>query len=281
MRVTILGASGFLGRHLADALRARGDEVVAASLRDPAAAARASAGSDAVVNLAGAPIAARWSPAHKAEIARSRIDVPRAYLDALGGVAARPATYVSASAIGYYGTSRGATFTEQSPPGRDFLSCVCSRWEAVASEGAERLGMRVAIVRAGLVLGTDGGALPRLLPLFRAGLGGVVASGEQWYSWIHVADAVGIYLHALDGAAGALNATAPEPVTNRDFTRALAATLRRPAFLPVPAFAPALLLGEGAVVVTEGQRVLPTRTLASGYRFRHPALGEALEDLLR
>lgn len=279
MRVTILGASGFIGRHLAAALRARGDEVIEASLRDPAAAAAASAESDVAVNLAGAPVAERWTPARKRAIEESRTVLPRAYLQALGRLPKRPGAYISASAIGYYGTSRSATFTETSPPGTDFLARVCVGWETEA-ERAAASGMRVALIRTGLVLGPDGGALAKLLPLFGAGLGGVVASGAQWYSWIHVDDQVGIYLHAIDGAAGALNATAPEPVTNRDFTAALAAAVHRPALVPVPAFALNLLLGEGALVVTEGQRVLPERTLASGYRFAYPELGAALRSLV-
>ncbi len=280
MRVTILGASGFIGRHLGAALRARGDEVVASGLRDPAAAAAASAGSDVVVNLAGASVSERWTAAQKQAIEESRTALPHAYLDALARLPSRPAAYVSASAVGYYGTSPDATFTEASPPGADFLARVCVAWEAEAARAAA-LGMRVALIRTGIVLGLDGGALGKLLPLFRAGLGGVVASGAQWYSWIHIDDQVGIYLHAIDGAVeGALNATAPEPVTNRDFTAALAAAVHRPAFFPVPSFALSLLLGEGAVVVTEGQRVLPERTLASGYRFRHPELGAALRSLV-
>ncbi len=279
MRVTILGASGFIGRHLSAALKARGDQVVEASLRDPAAAAAASAGSDVVVNLAGAPVAERWTAARKQAIEASRTTLPHAYLDALGRLPKRPAAYVSSSAIGYYGTSRTATFTEASPPGADFLARVCVGWEAEAARAAT-LGMRVALIRTGLVLGLDGGALGKLLPLFRTGLGGVVASGAQWYSWIHIDDQIGIYLHAIDGADGALNATAPNPVTNRDFTAALAAAVHRPAIFPVPAFAAALLLGEAALVITEGQRVLPERTLASGYRFRHPEIGAALRSLV-
>jgi uncharacterized protein (TIGR01777 family) len=279
MRVTILGASGFIGRHLSAALKARGDEVVESSLRDPAAAAAASAGSAVVVNLAGAAVAERWTPARKRAIEESRTALPHAYLDALGRLPNRPGAYISSSAIGYYGTSRTATFTEASPAGADFLARVCAGWEAEA-ERAATLGMRVALVRTGLVLGLDGGALGKLLPLFRAGIGGVVASGAQWYSWIHIDDQIGIYLHAIDGADGALNATAPNPVTNRDFTAALAAAVHRPAIFPVPAFAAALLLGEGALVITEGQRVLPERTQASGYRFRHPELGAALRSLI-
>lgn len=280
VKVTLLGGSGFIGRHLTAALQARGDQVGAVSLRDPDAAAAASAGSDAVVNLAGASVSQRWTAAHKREIARSRVDLPAAYLAALSRARTRPRTYVSASAIGYYGTSRDATFTEMSPPGEDFLARVCVDWEATA-QSAAGLGMRVALVRTGLVLGTDGGALAPLLPVFRAGLGGVVASGEQWYSWIHVDDLVGIYLLALDAATGPLNATAPVPVTNREFTHTLGRVLHRPTLLPVPAFALQALLGEGATIVTEGQRVLPERPRAAGYVFRHPALEGALRALVQ
>jgi uncharacterized protein (TIGR01777 family) len=278
VKVTILGASGFVGRHLSAALEARGDAVTSASLRDAAAAARACAGADAVVNLAGEPVAQRWTPAVKERIRASRVDRAAAFIDALGAHEQRPATYVSASAIGYYGRSEEATFDEDSPPGGDFLAGVCVEWEATADR-ATALGMRVAKIRTGLVLGKDGGALAKLLPLFRFGLGGVVASGRQWYSWIAIDDLVGIYLHAIDGTDGVLDGTAPNPVRNADFTRALGAALHRPALFPVPAFAVEALLGEGALVVTEGQRVVPSRTVASGYVFRYSELAAALAAL--
>lgn len=278
MRVTILGASGFIGQALAAALTARGDDVATASLRDPAAAAAASAGSEAVVNLAGEAVSQRWTAAAMAKIRSSRVDLPRAYLSALRGIDGRPRTYVSASAIGYYGMSRTATFTESSPPGDDFLARVCADWEAEAQRARE-FGLRVAIVRTGLVLGRGGGALAPLLPVFQAGLGGPVASGEQWYSWIHLADQVGIYLLAIDSHDGVLNATAPNPVRNREFTAALARALHRPAILPVPAFALKLLFGAGATIATEGQRVLPQAALADGYVFRYPAIDEALSAI--
>jgi uncharacterized protein (TIGR01777 family) len=249
-------------------------------LRDPAGAAAACAGCDAVVNLAGASVSERWTPDHKRAIEESRVALPHAFIDALNHVDAKPSRYISASAIGYYGCSESATFTETSPPGSDFLARVCSAWEAEALR-ARDLGMRVAIVRTGLVLGADGGALAKLLPIFKLGLGGVVASGEQWYSWIHIDDQIGIYLHALDGFDGVCNATAPEPVKNREFTAALGAALGRPTLLPTPGFAISLLLGEGAVVVTEGQRVLPEATVASGYRFKYPAIGAALQAIVR
>jgi uncharacterized protein (TIGR01777 family) len=279
VRITILGASGFIGRHLCSALRARGDDVVVTSLRDPARAAAACVGSAAVVNLAGAAVSERWTPEHKREIERSRIDLPRAFIGALGQLDVKPAQYISASAIGYYGASDTATFVESSPPGSDFLARVCVGWEAQAQR-ARDIGMRVAIVRTGLVLGTDGGALAKLLPIFKLGLGGVVASGEQWYSWIHIDDQIGIYLQTLDGFEGAFNATAPAPVNNREFTAALGAAVHRPAFFPIPRFAVSLLLGEGAVVVTGGQRVLPEATLARGYRFKYPAISAALEAIV-
>ena len=257
------------------ALRARGDEVVETSLRDPQRAAEVSAGCDAVINLAGAPVSVRWTESAQRAMRTSRVDAPRAFLAALARLDGRPAAYVSASAIGFYGTSRNATFDEESPPGDDVLARLCVAWEATA-DGAAALGMRVAKVRTGLVLGADGGVLGKLAPLFRAGLGGPIASGRQWCSWIHLDDQLGVYLHALDGMDGILNATAPNPVTNRDFTHALGRALHRPTLFPVPALAAAAILGTGAYILTEGQRVLPARTEATGYRFRHPELDAAL-----
>ena len=279
MRVTILGASGFIGQHLSAALRARGDDVVEASLRDPAAAAAASAGSDVVVNLAGAPVAVRWTAASKAAMWSSRVDASHDYLDALAHVNPRPQAYVSGSAVGYYGTSRTTTFTESSPPGDDFLGKLCMAWEAQADRAAS-LGLRVAKLRTGLVLGRGGGVLGKLLPIFRLGGGGVIASGKQWYSWIHMDDEIGIALHAIDGVEGVLNAGAPCPVTNADFTHALGRAVGRPTIVPVPGFVATLMLGEGAIAITEGQRVLPERTMATGYVFRHPELDEALGSLV-
>lgn len=275
----MLGASGFIGRALTAALQARGDDVRGASLRDPARAAEAASGSDVVVNLAGAPVLKRWTDEHKREIARTRIDLPHAFLSALERVDRRPRAYVSASAIGYYGLSRTATFDETSPPGDDFLARVCVDWEAEA-ERAQALGLRVAIVRTGVVLGRGGGALAMLTPLFRSGLGGPVASGEQWFSWIDLDDHVGIMLLAIDGYAGVLNATAPQPVTNAEFTRALGAAVHRPAVLRVPAFGLRLLYGDGATMLTEGQRVLPAAALAAGYSFRRPEIAGALRALV-
>lgn len=279
MRVLILGASGFIGKHLAAALQARGDAVRAASLRDPYGAASHASGCDAVVNLSGAPVSQRWSPRVKLEIEESRTQLPRKFLDALGGVTERPRAYVSASAIGFYGTSETQTFVESSPPGHDFLAHVCARWEDVAW-GARALRMRVTCIRTALTLGSDGGVLARLLPPFRAGLGGSIGNGKQWFSWVHVDDVVKIYLMALDGVEGVLNAAAPNPVTNSEFAKTLGDVLHRPRVLPVPSFALKAMFGEGARAMLEGQRVLPERTLAMGYTFEYPTLREALASLV-
>lgn len=281
MNVCVLGASGFVGRHLVAKLRARGDTVTAASLRDPDAAAATAASCDAVVNLAGEPIAQRWSEDVKHAILASRTAVPQRFLEALSRIESRrPAAYVSASGVGYYGTSETETFVEANPPGADFLAQVCEAWERHALFARE-LGMRVGIVRTGIALGTDGGALAKMLPPFRMGLGGVVGTGRQWYSWIHVDDLTGIYLAVLDGGEGPFNAVAPNPVTNAEFTRALGTALHRPAAFPTPAFALKLVLGEAASVVMTGQRVLPQRAVSErGYAFAHPQLDGALHALL-
>lgn len=279
MRVAVLGASGFVGKHLCAALRSRGDEVLEVSLRDPRAAAHAAADCDAVVNLAGESLAQRWTRDVKRRILESRTKLPAAFLDELATRESTLKAYVSASAVGYYGTSESRTFTEQSPPGNDFLAQVCIEWERVAQR-AEQLGMRVARVRAGLILGTDGGALARLLPIFKAGTGGRAGTGKQWYSWIHVHDAVGMYVLALERLDGAINATSPNPVQNEAFTESLAQRLHRPAALPVPPFMLKMMLGEGSTLVLEGQRVLPQRAISENYAFKFPSLDGALADLI-
>lgn len=280
MRVCVSGASGFVGSYLSAALRARGDEVVAVSLRNPQEAAAKACGCDAFVNLSGETLAQRWSDRVKRAILESRTYAPQRFFEALAPAENKPKIYVSASAIGYYGTSEKATFTEDDPPGEDFLAHVCVEWERTA-EHASHLGMRVACVRAGLILSASGGALAKLLPLFKAGTGGRAGSGRQWYSWIHIQDAIGIYLLAIDRIAGAINATAPSPVRNEEFSRTLAEALHRPSALPAPPFMMKLALGEGATLILDGQRVLPKRALSEGFAFQFPTLGAALADLLR
>lgn len=279
MKVAILGGSGFVGTHVAAALRARGDEIAEASLRDPAAAAEMARDCDGIVNVAGEPLGQRWNASLKRRIEESRVELPRRFLEALAQRPRRCTFYVSASAIGYYGTSEMQTYSEEDPPGDDFLARVCIGWEREARRAGD-LGMRVAIVRTALALATDGGALPRMLPPFRAGMGGVVGSGRQWVSWIHIADLVRIYLMTIDGVDGALNGSSPNPVTNATFTHALGEALHRPTKIPVPTFALRAMLGEGADILLRGQRVLPRRLLELRYEFEFPELTAALANLL-
>lgn len=279
MRITVFGASGFVGKHLIAALHARGDEIRTASLRDLQAASDAADGCDVVVNLAGEPVAQRWTAAAKRNILESRTLAPAAFFERLRSAGIAPRAYVSASAVGYYGTSLTETFTEESPAGSDFLADVCVHWERVA-QSAQELGMRVACLRTGIALGADGGALEKILPLFKAGAGGKIASGKQWFSWIHIDDLVGMYVFAIDELDGSLNATAPNPVRNEEFTRALATSVGRPAFFPVPSFALKAMLGEGADALTQGQRVLPARAAAAGFAFRYPTIESALAEVV-
>jgi uncharacterized protein (TIGR01777 family) len=300
VKVLVTGGSGFIGHALCHALVGRGDAVVAL-LRRPGAVDQLPAGTeriqwdasalppapafdgvDAVVHLAGENVAQRWTATRKQRIRTSRVDGTRRLVDALAALAHRPRVLVAASAIGFYGDRGEETISEDSSPGRDFLAEVCVAWEAAARR-AESLGMRVVVVRIGVVLGVEGGALARMLPPFKLGLGGPVGNGRQWMSWVHRDDVIGLVLHALDRPAvtGALNATAPEPVRSRDFARALGTVLRRPAVLPVPAFALRLAFGEMATVLLGGQRVLPVRTQANGYVFRFATLEPALRHILQ
>jgi uncharacterized protein (TIGR01777 family) len=279
VRVAILGASGFVGRALSAALRARGDDVEAVSLRDPASAAARAAACGAIVNVAGEPVAQRWTKTVKRRIMESRTTMPRDFLARIAPLSPRTTVYVSASAIGYYGPSDEALLDETSPAGSDFLAQVCVEWERVTVH-AEALGMRTACIRTGIALGR-GGALAKMLPIFRLGLGGRFGTGTQWYPWIHVDDLVGVYLLALDGARGAINAVAPNPVRNAEFAATLGRVLHRPARIRTPTFALQLALGEGANAVLEGQRAVPRRLQELGYEFAFPDLEGALTALLR
>ena len=300
MRVTLTGASGLIGTKLVQALRARGDDVTVLS-RSPArttsalgvpadawqpteatAPAGALAGRDAVVHLAGERVDQRWSDEAKRAIVASREAGTRNLVEGLRAADPRPAALISASAVGYYGPRGDETVDEATPPGTDFLAGVCVAWEHQAQR-AEELGMRVVRVRTGVVLDGSGGALARMLTPFKLGIGGPVAGGDQYMPWIHADDLVGIYLAAIDGATwtGAVNASAPVPVTNTAFSKALGRALHRPAVLPIPGFALRLLYGDMAEIVTEGQRAVPRRPLDLGYAFEHPDLDEALRDALR
>ncbi len=240
-------------------------------------------GVDAVVHLAGENIAAgRWTPHRKEEIRRSRVEGTRRLCQSLARLSRPPKVLVSASAVGFYGNRGDEILTEDSASGKDFLAEVCREWEA-ATEPASRGGIRVVHLRFGMVLSSAGGALKKMLPAFRLGLGGRFGTGAQYVSWISIDDAIGAIHHAIsnESVAGAVNAVAPAPVTNAEFTRVLARGLSRPALFPMPAFAARLAFGQMAdALLLAGQRVTPTRLEASGYRFRHPDLESALRHLL-
>jgi uncharacterized protein (TIGR01777 family) len=241
---------------------------------------------DAVIHLAGENIfAKRWSDAFKKVLRDSRVVSTQNIVAALARQPHKPdgspKVLLNASAIGYYGPHQDEELTENSPPGDDFLARLCIEWEQAARQ-AEGHGIRLAMVRIGVVLGKESGALSKLLTPFRLGAGGPVGNGKQWMSWIHQNDLAGLFVFLLENAAatGPINGTAPQPVTNRDFSRALGRALHRPAFLPTPVFGLRFLLGEVAGVVATGQRVLPKRALELGYGFRFPTIDEALKDLL-
>jgi uncharacterized protein len=301
VRVLVTGASGFLGSRVSDALMARGDEVVGLS-RDPERAreanptvgwrawnataerppASAIEGVDAVVNLIGEPIDQRWTDEAKQRIRDSRERATKNLVDALSAADPRPRALVSQSAVGYYGDRGDAMVDESTPPGTTFDSGVCAAWE-VAARAAEDIGMRVAIVRTGLVLDPEAGLLKQLLPPFRLGLGGPIAGGRQYMPWIHVNDWVRLFLWVVDGEgrSGTYNGTAPNPVTNGELSRALGRVLGRPAVVPVPKLAMKARFGsELGEVVTGGQRAVPRRALDGGFEFSNPEIEPALRDLL-
>jgi uncharacterized protein (TIGR01777 family) len=318
MRVTVTGATGLIGSQVVAALQGRGDEVTVLS-RDPDRAGRALeqstrpaggpsgdgqgtlramrwdplrepapsgalAGADAVVHLAGENVAQRWTEDAKRAIRDSRVRGTRHLVQGLASLADanRPGVLVSGSAIGYYGPHGDEPIDEDTPPGKDFLAQTCAAWE-IEAQAAEGHGVRVVRVRTGVVLSRDGGALAKMLTPFKLGVGGPVAGGRQYISWIHTDDVVRIMLAALAGEQwqGAVNATAPDPQRNRDFSGALGRILHRPSLLPVPGAALRLLYGEMSEIVTTGARVLPAKALVLGYEFLYPRLDEALHSALQ
>ena len=280
VKVVVVGGTGFIGSAFCARLAAAGDEAVALSGRLSVGELRSALqGAEAVVNLAGAPVAkSRWTAGTKIVLAESRLGTTRKIVAELSDF--RVGTFVCASAVGYYGDRGDERLVESSTPGNDFLAGLCVGWEAEARR-AEALGTRTVRLRLGVVLGRGGGALAEMLPLFRLGLGGPFGSGRQWLSWISLEDATGLIVHLLRGeAAGAVNATSPNPATNRDFAAALGRALRRPALIRTPAFALRLALGERAGLLLGGQRALPERALKAGYSFKHPDLDSALAAAL-
>jgi uncharacterized protein (TIGR01777 family) len=278
MNIAMTGATGFVGRELAPELRRAGHEVRAISLREPLAA-DALAGCDAVVHLAGEPVAQRWTPQARERIMRSRVEGTHRLVEAMR--THPPQVLISASAVGYYGSRGDEILTEDAPAGHDFLSQVAAAWEREAL-AAEPLGVRVLRLRIGMVLGRDGGALAKMLPPFRWGLGGPIGGGRQWVAWIHQVDLIALIQFLLGESTlrGAFNAVSPHPVTNAEFTRALAQALHRPALLPVPAFAVKLLFGDMAQVVLASQRAIPQAAERAGFTFRYPDIYGALRQIL-
>jgi hypothetical protein len=303
MHLLLIGCTGFVGRALVPALLQRGHELTLLSRRphplpavvgsrgltllqgDPAQASTwqdpallaALQAADGVVNLAGEPIAEqRWTPEHLRRLRDSRVQTTEFLVAALKALPSPPEVLVNGSAVGYYGTSEEASFNEGSAAGDDVLGALCQAWESAADLAPP--ATRVVKVRTGIVLAADGGALGKMLPIFRAGFGGPIGSGRQWMSWIHRDDLVAIVVAALEDASyrGVYNAVAPAPATMAQFSAALGRSLGRPSLLPVPGPILQLLLGDGAQVVLKGQRVLPERLQQQGFRFTYPELSAAL-----
>lgn len=301
MRVTVTGATGLIGRAFCEALRSRGDEVVAVSRDAERARARmpwlsdsiawdltfapmpvsAITGSDAVVHLAGETVSGRWDHSKKLAILATRRDGTRRVVEAIATADPKPSALVSASAVGYYGSRGDEILTEQSPPGDTFLSNVAAVWEAEAAKAAS-LGLRVVFARTAIVLSPEGGALAEMARPFEAGIGGPYGSGRQWMPWIHIEDEVRLLMHVLDHGediTGAINASSPNPVRNVDFAHALGEMLGKPSFLPAPGFALRALLSDFAQELLDSRRVAPTVAIKSGFEFRFPVLAEALKDI--
>lgn len=291
MNILITGGTGFIGQRLCERLLARGDSVTVLTRRPGRFAIPGARATDrleeagpveAVINLAGEPLTqGRWTPARKRAMQASRIGTTQALLAWMAAQAERPAVLVSGSAIGWYGPRDSTPLDETASPGHDFAAMLCRHWEAEAFK-AEGLGVRTCVLRTGIVLERDGGALARMLPPFRLGLGGPMGEGQQWMSWIHREDLVGMILWLLDSAQarGAYNGTAPGTVTNRTFATTLGDALHRPARLTTPAFALKLAFGEMAGLLLTGQNVQPAHALAEGFTFRYPSLEGALQAIV-
>ena len=298
MKILITGGTGFIGRQLCRKLLDRGDELTVlsrshdqvkshcgASVTPLASLTTLTAADtfDAIVNLAGAPIAdMRWSDKRKTGLIESRIGITHQLIDYIKRTEQKPTCLISGSAVGYYGDSGDQLLDEASPFHDEFTHRLCRDWEAAAIE-AEQEGLRVCLLRTGLVVGRNGGFLSKMLLPFRLCLGGRLGDGKQWMSWIHMDDLVGLILFLLDHAelSGPFNGTAPNPVTNSEFTRTLAKSLQRIAFLPIPAATLRIAMGEMSRLLLTGQRVLPKRALDAGFEFRFTRLGPALNDVLK
>ena len=296
MRIAVTGATGFVGRALVTALIERDDEVVAIS-RNPQRAQsqlpliaahhsydelrEALKGTDVVVHLAGETVTGRWTDEKKRAIRDSRVQGTRDLVDVIAQLDDRPEALISASAIGFYGDRGDDDCTEDSGPGADFLAMTSVEWESEAARAAD-FGLRVASLRLGIVLGLEGGALEAMLLPFKLGAGGPLGHGRQWWSWVHLEDAVRLFITAIDEPwSGSYNATAPYPERQKDFARILGRALNRPAILPAPGFALKAILGEFSAELLNGKKVLPQRARDAGFRFEFERLDDALADLIR
>ena len=300
MKIVITGATGMIGSLLVERLATRFDTALVLLSRKPAQEfpvanrqwlawqpgasgewQRAIDGADAVINLAGEPIAGkRWSPRQKLILRSSRIEATQSLVEAIGKSKVKPKTLISASAVGYYGPHGDERLNEDSKPGDDFLSRLCVDWESEA-KNAESFGVRVSVLRTGIVLAKGAGALKKMVPPFKFFAGGPLGSGQQWMPWIHVDDEVGLIEFLLDraDAHGAFNGTAPNPVTMAEFSQALGRALNRPSWASVPPSVLALMLGEMADMLLTGQRAMPDAALKLGYQFKYPHLADALSAL--
>jgi len=295
MKIVISGASGLIGTQLVAKLSSSGHEVIRLVRRSPKAGeiqwnpksgtldAAALEGADAVIHLSGAGIGdKRWTAGYRKEILDSRTDTTALLAKTIASLSRKPSVFLSGSAIGIYGARNDEQLTEVSTHGTGFLAEVCEQWEAAAKPAVDA-GVRTVYLRTGIVLSPKGGALKKLLPLFKLGVGGKFGNGKQWQSWISIDDEIGAIEYLLTAnVSGAVNLTAPNPVTNAEFTKVLASVLKRPAIVPVPTFAPKILLGgelADALLFT-GQRVIPAALNASGYSFKHTTLESALRSLL-
>ena len=298
MRVFITGATGFIGWELTARLRGTGHQVTAwvrnenkargllgpevGLVSTPADLPKAIAKADAVINLAGEPVSAgRWTEGRKQAILESRVKLTSAIASAIAQSPSRPAVFISASAVGYYGDRGDEIVEDDASPGNDFLATVCRNWEAAALEAANS-GVRVFIPRIGMVMGADGGALASMVMPFRLGVGGPLGSGRQYVPWIHLDDQLAVMVAALEdrGMSGPMISAAPNPVTSRELAKAIGAVLHRASFMPVPTIALRILLGEAAARVLTGQRVRPRRLEQSGFTWRYPTIAAALTNLL-
>ncbi len=301
MRIIITGGSGLIGRALAHSLANDGHELIVLS-RNPKAVknlpqrARAEGwdgkavqgwgqfanGADAIVNLAGATISERWSEARKQEIRESRVNAGTAVVEAVKAAEKKPRAVIQSSAVGYYGPRGAEEITEEVHAGNDFLAGICKDWEASTSE-LDGMGIRRVIIRTGVVLDKNGGALPRMVMPVKLFVGGPLGSGQQYFPWIHLQDEVAAIRWLIDNAQarGVYNLSAPQPLANKAFTRAIGKVLGRPTFMPVPAFAMHAMFGEMSTLLLDGQREIPARLLKEGFKFKFTDAEAALRDVLK